>query len=180
MRSSYFYCGINQDISSFEMYSNDPSISKYIPGLANTNSATNSSNSTTSSSSTRYTSNPIQSGINESLLENDRKNDSAFQHFKQKIKSLTNTSDVPKGEILTPEKCSRVEIDKYFGFVRAWWWDNNKGRSQTGTKPLLLRVIGDDICLCPDCRKGFEKANYTDDLCECNKIHNMIFKCHLK
>lgn len=45
---------------------------------------------------------------------------------------------------------------------------------------MFLRIIDDDVCMCPQCREGFDKPNYKDDMCTCWKVHNMVFKCSTK
>lgn len=102
-----------------------------------------------------------------------RKNDWAFHFFKQ-------NEGTKLGAILPPSKCKRVDNVNFFSYVRAWWFDNKIGKSSTGTAPLFLRVNKDDVCLCPQCREGFDKDDYKDDMCTCWKVHNMVFKCSLK
>mmetsp|Transcript_43100 Transcript_43100/g.36176 ORF Transcript_43100/g.36176 Transcript_43100/m.36176 type:complete len:166 (+) Transcript_43100:168-665(+) len=80
-------------------------------------------------------------------LEKSRSNDWAFHFFKQKTSN-------PK--ILDPKKCELSDNISHFGFVRGWWFDRRNSLSQNGTAPLFLRVIGDDICMCPQCREGFQ------------------------
>jgi len=81
-----------------------------------------------------------------------RKNDWAFHFFKQ-------NEGTKLGAILPPSKCKQVDNVNIFSYVRSLWFDNKLGKSDTGTAPQLLRIIGDDICLCPQCREGFNLPN---------------------
>lgn len=70
-------------------------------------------------------------------------------------------------------------MSTFYDFTRVWWFDNKDGKSNTGTAPQFLRIHNDDICVCPQCREGFDKDDYKDDTCECWNIHNLIFKCSI-
>ena len=83
-------------------------------------------------------------------------------------------------KVLDPKQFELSDNVSFFGHVRGWWFDRKEGQSQTGTAPTFLRVVEDDICICPQCREGFQMPNYTDELCHCFKIHNLIFKCSQK
>jgi len=102
-----------------------------------------------------------------------RKNDWAFHFFKQNTGTAI-------GAVLPPSKCHKVDNVTWFSFVRGWWFDSKEGKSSTGSAPVFLRVIEDNICMCPQCREGFDKSNYKDDLCTCWKLHDMVFKCSNK
>jgi len=76
-----------------------------------------------------------------------RKNDWAFHFFKQ-------NEGTKLGNILPADKCKKVDNVNFFGFVRSWWFDNKLGKSEVGTAPQFLRLMGDNLCLCPQCREG--------------------------
>lgn len=121
---------------------------------------------------TNLRSNPLQTNLNASIVDMFRKDDWAFHFFKQ-------TAAQP-GNILEPEKCKKIDGVHFFGFVRGWYFDSKEGESMISSAPQLLRVHEDDICLCPQCREGFDTADYKDETCTCWKVHNMIFKCSQK
>lgn len=89
------------------MYANDPSVGKQIPGITPA-SATPAAAAGGANSPGRYTSNPLNAGVDEDNLRSLRKKDAAFQHFKQKLTKFKEE----KGEILSAEKCYRIEIER--------------------------------------------------------------------
>lgn len=93
-------------------------------------------------------SNPLQTGLDAAQIKADRTGDWAFHFFKQ-------TAAQP-GNILEPEKCKKVDGVHFFDFVRGWYFDSKEGESMVSSSPQLLRVHDDDICLCPQCREGFD------------------------
>lgn len=80
-------------------------------------------------------------------LDTKRSNDWAFHFFKQKKNAA---------KILDPKECEIADNISFNGFVRGWWFDRKSGLSQTGTAPLFLRVVEDEICMCPQCKEGFQ------------------------
>jgi len=115
----------------------------------------------------------LKKNVDLDSLMDMRQNDWAFHFFKQ-------NEGTKLGQVLHADKCNRVDSVTFFGFVRAWWFDNKLGKSDTGTAPKFLRVLGDNVCLCPMCREGFDQEKYKDDLCTCWKVHNLVFKCSVK
>lgn len=134
LKNTYFYCATKKDFSTFEFQAIDPSIAT-VPAVSATPAAASTATAP---------------NVDLAALMQMRKDDWAFHFFKQ-------NAGTKVGAILPPSKCKKVDNVNYFDFVRSWWFDNKEGKSDTGTAPQFLRVINDDICLCPQCREGFEK-----------------------
>lgn len=154
LKNSYFYCSTKKNTDSFETQAIDPSIASVplVPVVASETAKKN---------------------VDLAGMMDMRKEDWAYHFFKQ-------NEGTKMGKILPPSQCNKVDNVTFFGMVKGWWFDNKMGLSHTGTAPSFLRVMGDDVCLCPQCREGFEKENYKDDMCTCWKVHNMVFKCSVK
>lgn len=155
LKNAYFYCSTKKDYDAFEKQVVDPSIA-ILP----------------ETSAPAAPEAPARN-VDVAAMMDMRKDDWAFHFFKQNSGSKV-------GKILPPSKCKKVDNVSYFSFVKAWWFDNKQGKSSSGSAPQFMRVLGDDVCLCPQCREGFDKDNYKDDMCTCWKVHNMVFKCSNK
>jgi hypothetical protein len=91
----------------------DPTIGEFIPSTG----ATGATGATvavaaTNNQNPNLKSNPLQTGLDEDVVNTARKDDWAFHFFKQ-------TAAQP-GNILEPEMCKKVDGVHFYGFVRGW------------------------------------------------------------